>query len=161
MIHTIKEFLKTYGQESAITSRVMAALTDASLAQRVSAEDRTLGEIAWHLATSVPEMANHTGLEVPGAADAAVPASAAAIREAYGQAAAGLLEQVGGRWTDETLAVKDDMYGEMWRRSFTLTVLIVHEIHHRGQMSVLMRQAGLAVPEIYGPNREQTEAMRG
>jgi hypothetical protein len=26
-------------------------------------------------------------------------------------------------------------------------------------MTVLMRQAGLVVPAIYGPNREQSEAM--
>jgi hypothetical protein len=26
-------------------------------------------------------------------------------------------------------------------------------------MTVLMRQAGLVVPSIYGPNREQSEAM--
>jgi uncharacterized damage-inducible protein DinB len=33
-------------------------------------------------------------------------------------------------------------------------VLISHQIHHRGQMTVLMRQAGLAVPSIYGPVKE-------
>ncbi|MGO4373779.1 DinB family protein, partial [Paenibacillus sp. MCAF20] len=36
-----------------------------------------------------------------------------------------------------------------------LDVLIKHEIHHRGQMTVLMRQAGLRVPDLYGPTKEQ------
>ena len=47
------------------------------------------------------------------------------------------------------------MYGATWPRSFTLFVLIGHEIHHRGQMTVLMRQAGLKVPGIYGPSYEE------
>jgi uncharacterized damage-inducible protein DinB len=33
-----------------------------------------------------------------------------------------------------------------------------HEIHHRGQMTVLMRQAGLKVPGVYGPSREEWTA---
>ena len=36
-----------------------------------------------------------------------------------------------------------------------LSALIRHEAHHRGQMTVLMRQAGLTVPGVYGPSREE------
>lgn len=46
------------------------------------------------------------------------------------------------------------MYGETWAIGVTLSALIDHQIHHRGQMTVLMRQAGLKVPGIYGPSRE-------
>ncbi|WP_258881781.1 DinB family protein [Paenibacillus sp. sptzw28] len=35
-----------------------------------------------------------------------------------------------------------------------------HQIHHRGQMTILIRQAGLTAPGIYGPNEEETAAMR-
>jgi uncharacterized damage-inducible protein DinB len=58
-------------------------------------------------------------------------------------------------WSDETLQIEDDMYGEMWKRGKTLGSLINHEIHHRGQMTVLMRQAGLKVPGIYGPSKDE------
>ena len=37
--------------------------------------------------------------------------------------------------------------------------LIAHQGHHRGQMTVLMRQAGLVVPGIYGPSREEWAAF--
>jgi uncharacterized damage-inducible protein DinB len=50
---------------------------------------------------------------------------------------------------------EDDMYGEMWKRGFTLYNLITHQIHHRGQMTVLMRQSGLKVPGFYGPSFEE------
>jgi uncharacterized damage-inducible protein DinB len=77
------------------------------------------------------------------------------------RSAASLLEQVSRNWTDETLQVEDEMYGEHWPRGLTLQALVFHEIHHRGAMTVLMRQAGLTVPGIYGPNREETERMKG
>jgi len=36
-----------------------------------------------------------------------------------------------------------------------LLFLLQHQSHHRGQMTVLMRQAGLPVPGIYGPAKEE------
>ena len=34
-------------------------------------------------------------------------------------------------------------------------LVIQHQYYHRGQMTVLMRQAGLTVPDIYGPAKEE------
>ena len=51
------------------------------------------------------------------------------------------------------------MYGESWSRGAVLMSLIVHQAHHRGQMTVLMRQAGLRVPGVYGPAKEDWAAM--
>jgi uncharacterized damage-inducible protein DinB len=51
------------------------------------------------------------------------------------------------------------MYGEKWKRGVTLTVLVTHQAHHRGQMTVLMRQAGLRVTGVYGPAREEWAGM--
>jgi uncharacterized damage-inducible protein DinB len=101
-------------------------------------------------------MASKTGLSVegPGEKDA-VPDTAAEILAAYKTASSSLLEQVTGKWRDEDLRIEDEMYGEKWVRGFTLKVLVDHEIHHRGQMTVLMRQAGLKVPGIYGPSMEE------
>jgi uncharacterized damage-inducible protein DinB len=50
------------------------------------------------------------------------------------------------------------MYGVRWARGVTLRALLVHQTHHRGQMTVLMRQAGLRVPGVYGPAREEWSA---
>ena len=63
------------------------------------------------------------------------------------------------RWTDATLEETREMYGENWTIGFTVAALIAHQAHHRGQMTVLMRQAGLAVPGVYGPAREEWAAM--
>lgn len=36
----------------------------------------------------------------------------------------------------------------------------IHEIHHRGQLTILMRQAGITVSGLYGPSKEEAAAMR-
>jgi uncharacterized damage-inducible protein DinB len=105
--------------------------------------------------TSIVEMAGRTGLKVTGPAeDVPPPRSVTEIQSAYRTVAASLAGQVKSKWTDATLEQEDDMYGEKWRRGTTLLILQTHEAHHRGQMTVLMRQAGLAVPGVYGPAKE-------
>ena len=157
----VAEFLEDWKSESGMTRAVMAALTDAALAQPAGgAEDRTLGRIAWHIVTTLPEMMERTGLHLSSVdGGAPVPARAADIAEAHSRAAAELAERLAAEWTDDTLSVTDNMYGETWPRGLTLQVLVRHEIHHRGQMTALMRLAGLRVPGTYGPAREDWAAM--
>ena len=50
------------------------------------------------------------------------------------------------------------MYGMTWKRGTTLSLLINHQAHHRGQMTVLMRQAGVPVVGVYGPAKEEWKA---
>jgi uncharacterized damage-inducible protein DinB len=156
MFSRIDDFEQVWTQEREATRKYLNALTDESLTREVAPEDRTLGRIAWHIVTSIPEMMRRTGLAVTGAeADSPLPGTAAGTAAAYDQISASLLDQVRTRWDDEALQVEDDMYGEKWKRGLTLRILIDHQTHHRGQMSVLMRQAGLKVPGIYGPSREE------
>lgn len=88
-----------------------------------------------------------------------MPLTAAEIADTYAAAARSVAEQVSANWTDETLMQTDEMYGETWSRGQTLLYLIAHQTHHRGQMTILMRQAGLPVPGIYGPSKEEWAAM--
>ncbi len=160
MYGSIEAFLGDWKQESANTAKVMRALTDASLPQSVSGGHRTLGRVAWHIATCIPEMMGRTGLVFRTLDEhAPLPESAEAIASAYEGAAAELATLLAAEWTDETLEIEDDMYGGPWSRGLTLAVLLRHEIHHRGQMTVLMRQAGLAVPGTYGPAQEDWEKV--
>jgi uncharacterized damage-inducible protein DinB len=160
MFRKVDDFLKSYDFESKSTQKMLDSLTDASLQQRVASDHRTLGNAAWHIVATVPEMMGHTGLTVAGPAQTApTPASAKEIADAYRTVSTSLAEQVKAEWTDESLEVVDDLYGEKWARGMTLVALINHEIHHRGQLTVLMRQAGLRVPGIYGPAKEDWAVM--
>jgi uncharacterized damage-inducible protein DinB len=155
MFRRVGDFQKAWDQERDATLKVLRALSDASLAQAVTKDDRTLGRLAWHLATTLGEMMERTGLTVGGPShESRPPASAAAIVAAYETAAQAVADGVSS-WTDATLEAEDDMYGEKWPRGQTLQALVAHQAHHRGQMTVLMRQAGLKVPGVYGPAREE------
>jgi uncharacterized damage-inducible protein DinB len=154
----VAPFLEDWKEESASTEAFLRALTDASLGQAIAPGHRTLGRIARHLVDTIHEMLPRTGLRLPP--DPAPPTDrASALADAYASSARALGEAVRSQWTDADLAVEDDMYGNRWKRGFTLTCLVHHQIHHRGQMSVLLRQAGLRVPGTFGPAREDWAAM--
>jgi uncharacterized damage-inducible protein DinB len=156
MFRTIDDFAKSWQYETESTLKTLNAITDASLAQPVGDEYRTLGRIAWHTTDTVKEMMERTGLHVEGAPpNAPVPAKAKEIAETYQRSAASLMNAIRANWNDETLEIVDEMYGMKWARGATLHVLITHQAHHRGQMTVLMRQAGIAPPGIYGPTKEE------
>lgn len=155
MFRTIEDFVNEWNNEAKATQRVLDTLTDASLKQQIGPELRTLGQIGWHIATTIHEMSSRTGLkfDAPEGEELA-PKSAKTIADTYRSSSAGLGEAIQAQWTDAKLAESSDMYGEQWHNGLTLRIIISHEIHHRGEMIVLMRQAGLRVPEIYGPTRE-------
>ncbi len=162
MYRSLDDFASAWAQESESTLKVLRALTDASLAQPVVPGGRTLGFLAWHITCSLTEIGTHAALDVPGPTEqtyAAVPAHAADIAAQYERSAAALLAAVRATWTDAQLDGTIPMYGEQWTRGFVLTVLMNHQWHHRGQMTVLMRQAGLSVPGVCGPSREEWAAI--
>jgi uncharacterized damage-inducible protein DinB len=156
MFTSIEDFKNDWQTESDATRKILSGLTDESLKQSVADDHRTLGRMAWHIVQTLPEMGDQTGLKVEGPApDVPVPHSAAEIKGAYDKAARSVLEQVTTLWKDETLQVEDDLYGQKWKRGASLLSLIKHEVHHRAQLTVLMRQASLKVPGTYGPSKEE------
>ena len=154
MIRSVVDFVTVWNQEAKNTTSLFRALNDGAMQQSVRSDHRDLGRLAWHITTTIREMMERTGLHVEGPEpDAPVPASVEEIVTAYETSSASLTKSL-GTWTDETLDVEDNMYGEKWRRALTLQILLLHQTHHRGQMTVLMRQAGLAIPGMYGPAKE-------
>jgi uncharacterized damage-inducible protein DinB len=160
MYPSISAFLEDWALESAATLKVMKALTDRSLGQRVSPEGRSLGFLAWHVVLTLGEMGGRAGLAVESPPESTPePSAAAAICAAYQKASASVADQVGRTWKDSMLADELKLYGSTWTRRGVLLSLVKHQIHHRAQMTLLMRQAGLAVPGVYGPSREEWSRM--
>ncbi len=159
MFRTISDFVFVWSQELEATQKIFKHVTDRSLSTAIYPEGRTLARLAWHIVTSIPEMMSKTGLTVTGVNEHdPIPPTSRAMFKAYSDVSISLLEQIQSRWTDASLEETDEMYGERWKRGETLKSLVFHQIHHRAQMIVLMRQAGLAVPGIYGPAREEWAA---
>lgn len=160
MYRKIEDFQADWAYETEVTTKLFNNLTDESLNQKIVEGGRTLGFLAWHVVLTLGEMPGKVGLTIDcPPEDAEVPASAREIAETFERAARSVGEEVGKNWTDETLLTEDEMYGMIWKRGTTLSSLINHQSHHRGQMTVLMRQAGVPVVGVYGPAKEEWEAM--
>lgn len=155
MLHSIQDFVDTWTEESAITSKLLHRLTQESLSQPVVDGGRTLGRIAWHLAVSLGDLTHRLGLGVDCPTEEGEVPPLETIRETYDRAAKSIAQAVRSKWTERELAQVFDMFGEHWTGGRSLEVMIHHEIHHRGQLTILMRQAGLTVPGVYGPAREE------
>ncbi len=160
MYRTVEDFIADWNYEKDATMKILRALTDESLNQKVSQDGRSLGFLAWHLVLTLSEMGSKMGLQVTGPAeDSDPPTVAAEIASTYDISSRSVLEAVQRNWTDSSLKDEVNMYGEMWKRGGALSSLVMHQTHHRAQMTVLMRQAGLKVPGIYGPSREEWAAL--
>lgn len=159
MYRSIDDFLATWKQEREATMKVLSALTPESLQQAVVPGGRTLGFLAWHITLSVSEMADRSGLKVGGPEEESpAPATLSGISAEYERTSEAVGDQVRSSWNDSMLGESVPMFGESWKRGALLAALIRHQAHHRAQMTVLMRQAGLRVPGIYGPSREEWTA---
>jgi uncharacterized damage-inducible protein DinB len=154
MYRSIADFQTDWGYEAEKTLNVFRALTEESLAQKVTEDGRSLGFIAWHITVTLGEMLGQAGIKIDSPQGGAVP-NLTGIIEAYENGAKLVSEEVAKAWKDEELDDEIQMYGMNWKKGITLHALIAHQIHHRGQMTVLMRQAGLRVPGVYGPAREE------
>jgi len=156
----VSDFLEDWKKESETTLKVLKNLTDESLKQKVTPDGRDIAYIAWHIVITVGEMMNRGGLSVKAPAeDSDPPVKSADIVSNYDNVSKSLQSEVESKWTDEMMSDELDLYGEKWKRSFLCEALVKHEIHHRGQLTILMRQAGLKVPGAYGPAKEEWSAF--
>lgn len=156
MYPSMNDFFEDWKNESEATMKVLNVLTDESLNQRVTPGGRSLGFLAWHLCTTLGEMGSAMGLPIAAPSHhAPAPSSAHEIASAYQLASLEFTQALARSWQDEMLGEKIPMYGEEWTRGGALVALVRRQIHHRSQMTVLMRQASLPVPGIYGPSREE------
>jgi uncharacterized damage-inducible protein DinB len=155
MYRRIEDFRSHWQEEVVDTLKVLDAIPDAKLGQAVTPEHRDLRRLAAHLATSVVGLPAEMGLKVEGPQEADEPAATIkGLRDAYAKASQSLLDALQG-WTDADLEKEDTMFGHLvWKRGYSLQALEMHQAHHRGQMTVLLRQANLPVPEFYGPTKE-------
>ncbi len=159
IVKSINDFSAAWKYESGSTIKMFGNLTNESLNQKVTAEGRSLGFIAWHITITISEMMSKAGLSFEGFEEnAPVPADVEIIKNEYEKLSAKMLFQVEKSWNDGMLNDDLNMYGQVWKRGDVLGSLLAHQTHHRGQMTVLMRQAGLKVPGVYGPSKEEWAA---
>jgi len=156
MYRQINDFIADWKEETKQTIRLFETLTDESLEQKVYKQGRELGFIAWHIVKTITEMGHTAGIFPQDILEKeAMPPFLPALIASYRGQASRLAEAVQAQWKDVGLPETIPMYGEQWARGTVLQILIKHQAHHRGQMTVLMRQAGLKIVGMYGPTKEE------
>jgi uncharacterized damage-inducible protein DinB len=159
MFRHIDDFTRAFEYESESTLKVFRNITNEALLDRPHDNIRSIQRLVWHITITLGEMLGKAGLDINCPDEHSAPLSdITAICKAYETAAKSVLEQVKTRWTDADLSTEVNMYGEQWTKGTILTVLVKHEAHHRGQLTVLMRLSGLPVPGVYGPSKEEWAA---
>lgn len=155
MYRTVNDFLFDWSNSASGTISVLEALTDEKLNQAIVEGHNTLGWLGWHLVTSVSFFAGQIGLNVTVPGDVkTVPNKASEILDSYKKVSEELKKAVEEGLTDESIVEKVEAFGQLTPRGMMLSKCIEHQTHHRGQMTVLLRQAGLKVPSIMGPTKE-------
>ena len=156
MYRTVNDFLADCSVATKGTLQALEALTDDKLGQAITEGHNTLGWLGWHLAGSPIFFGGQLGLNVVPVGDMrTVPAHASEIVDGYRKITENITNEVKQNLTDENIVENvDSAFGSIPRGAL-LRSMIDHQTHHRGQMTVLLRQAGLPVPGVMGPTKEQ------
>jgi uncharacterized damage-inducible protein DinB len=160
----LEMFLSAWEREAANTVKLLKALPPSQYDFRPDAGGRSLGELAWHLAEGdaymsfIVERGEFTthekppNIERPRTIEALAPGYERVHREAVAR-----IRKLMPIDFDRAIPF---FGGPMTIRDILWQAIIAHGIHHRGQLSLMCRLAGGATPGLYGPNREETAAMR-
>ena len=159
----IDGMLQELEQEAATTRRVLERVPGDRLGWRPHPTARTLGELAMHMAVvpgAIAELAASASPAqmpafkdpVPGSADELLPALDQALAKA--KRALGGLDDAALTSTWRLMAGGRELFA-IPRVAFLRSTMLNHWYHHRGQLSVYLRQLGVRIPSIYGPSGDE------
>jgi uncharacterized damage-inducible protein DinB len=151
-------------QEMRTTRRVLERVPTERLDWRPHPKARSLGQLALHVAIvpgAVAELGSKPSpVQAPTFAADPMPASAAELLPALDQSIA-KAKRIVGAMNDETLKETWQLVqGErplfaVPRIAFLRSVMLNHWYHHRGQLSVYLRELDVEIPAIYGPSADE------
>ncbi len=160
----LDRFRTVWDTESGLTVKLLEALPADQYDVRPAPGNRSIGEMAWHLAEiegyitlgiangAVTFQEAPPNMQRPREVRQLAPGYQRVHQEAVTRLAnltdADLDREI--PFIDRPMPIRDLLWG----------AILMHSIHHRGQLSLMCRLAGGVAPGIYGPNREEMAAMR-
>jgi uncharacterized damage-inducible protein DinB len=159
----IDGMLQELEQEAQTTRRVLERVPTDQLAWRPHPKARTLGELAMHVAMVPGGVAELIGSPSPAQVPQfteLIPNRASELIPALDESVAKAKSLLGGMDDETILATWRLMQGE--REVFALprvallrSIMLNHWYHHRGQLSVYLRELDVPIPSIYGPSADE------
>lgn len=159
MKNELELFKETWEREHVKTMKLLESLPRDGYDFRPDPDGRSLGELAWHLAE--PEAygsfaierggysrdSRPPGIERPRKVEELSKGFERIHRDAVARVEKlqpGDLDRSINSFSGEPITVRNVLWESM----------LLHEIHHRGQLTMLSRQAGGRPSPVYGPTRE-------
>ena len=150
-------------QEAKTTRRVLERVPGDKLGWKPHPKSFSLGQLALHIAQVPGTIAGFVQgpvLEMSGHFAQDEAKSSAHIMSELDKSLAKVKEILGGL-DDETMMSTWSLKGggktimSMPRIAVVRTILLNHWYHHRGQLSVYLRELDVPVPSIYGPSADE------
>jgi uncharacterized damage-inducible protein DinB len=162
----VDALLPELDHETALTRRLLERVPDDALSWRPHPKSMTLSALATHLGQlgvwgrmTIAE--SGVDLEMMGRlADTDLPTTRSAILAAFDDKWAGARVALAGR-TDAELAAPWTLrrgtraFFTMPKAACWRTFVMNHLIHHRGQLTVYLRERDVPLPSIYGPSADE------
>ena len=162
----IEGMLKELDQEAQTTRRVLERVPENQLAWRPHQKARTLGELALHVAMvpgAVAELiSSPSPAQVPTFIDPS-PNSASELIPALDQSIGKAKRVLSGMDDAALMSTWRLMQGErelfaVPRVALLRSIMLNHWYHHRGQLSVYLRELDVPIPSITAPARTRTRS---
>lgn len=150
--------VETWTYEHGLSTKVMRAVPAAKLDMRPHEKSKSMRELAWHIAEAERFFAvQGLGVQVPGdnpVPKETPPATPAAMADAFDRSHAALSAAIAKNdpaWFAEVVP----FFQMKMTRTAILDLMVRHEVHHRGQLTVYLRLAGAKVPSTYGGSADE------
>jgi uncharacterized damage-inducible protein DinB len=159
----VDSILAELDQEAVTTRRILERVPTDKLAWTPHPRSMSLGQLALHIAQVPGTIAGFVSgpvLEMPGGFKQAAATSTAEVMTALDQSLAKAKEILNGL-DDATITSSWSMKAggktimTMPRLAVVRSILLNHWYHHRGQLSVYLRELDIPLPSIYGPTADE------
>ena len=160
---TVNELLQELDQEAQTTRRVLERVPDDRLTWRPHQKARTLGELAMHVAIVPAVLAELIGspspAQMPQFTDPTVTRAAdlvPTLDETLGKVKRVLGGMDEAKLTETWRLMQGDK--ELFaspRAALLRSMVLSHWYHHRGQLTVYLKQLDVPIPSIYGPSADE------
>ena len=163
-----QSFLGEFEHEAATTRKCLERVPEDKLTWKPHEKSFSLGDLAGHIVTMSTVWAEVTvnqdvfDMHPPGGEMyqepkvTNIPALLAKYDEGIAKVKAAMAATDDAKWmTNWSLAMQGNTIMTMPRVAVMRSFVFNHIIHHRGQLSVYLRELNVAVPSIYGPSADE------
>jgi uncharacterized damage-inducible protein DinB len=162
VMRIVDSILMEIEQEAQTTKRVLDRIPENKLAWKPHPKSYSLGQLALHIASvpgSVAAAVVPDSMEVPNFSQPE-PKSRQEVLDTFNKslesAKATLKKMDDARLTSTwSLTKNGKVLMSVPRIGFIRSILMNHNYHHRGQLSVYLRMLDVPVPSIYGPSADE------